>query len=188
MEFNEKEIARNKYHNVKEKQQAPEINHSENYVFFWQTSSPFSNWHPAKYTHEGIEFNCSEQGVMYDKAKLFGDDETAQKILECNESEQREMKELGRKIRNFNEDTWNKNKVDIYTNHCRAKFVQNEHLKTKLLETGTKTLVEASPYDKVWGIGLHERDAKIIHPSKWPGQNLLGKILTSIRDELEQKN
>jgi ribA/ribD-fused uncharacterized protein len=155
-----------------------------NYTFFWQTESPFSNWHPAKYTCNEINFNCSEQGVMYDKALLFGDIEVAKNVLKCSVSEQGKMKSLGRKVNHFKENTWKKYRVEIYTKHCKAKFTQNEHLKQKLIETRNTTLVEASPNDKIWGIGLHERDAKKTHPSKWPGTNLLGQLLTKIRDDV----
>lgn len=158
---------------------------SRDYTFFWQTGSPFSNWHPAKYTCDGINFNCSEQGVMYDKALLFGDIEVAAKVLKCSVSEQGKMKSLGREVKHFKESTWKKNRVEIYAKHCRAKFTQNEHFKQKLMETGNTTLVEASPNDKIWGIGLHERDAKKTHSDKWPGTNLLGKLLTDIREELK---
>jgi ribA/ribD-fused uncharacterized protein len=94
------------------------------------------------------------------------------------------MKSLGRKVNHFKENTWKKYRVEIYTKHCKAKFTQNEHLKQKLIETRNTTLVEASPNDKIWGIGLHERDAKKTHPSKWPGTNLLGQLLTKIRDDV----
>jgi ribA/ribD-fused uncharacterized protein len=159
-------------------------NHSKNYVFFWRTNSPFSNWYPAKYTYNGIEFNCSEQGVMWNKATLFGDDEIAKKILDCSGGEQRKIKELGRQVKNFKESVWVANREHIYKEHCRAKFIQNNDLRQKLLETGNKTLVEASPTDKIWGIGLEEKNAKLITPDRWPGLNLLGKVLTEIKNEL----
>ncbi len=97
------------------------------------------------------------------------------------------MKDLGREVRHFKDSTWNKNKVNIYYEHCKAKFTQNQHLKEKLMETDNKTLVEASPNDKIWGIGLAEDVAKITDPSLWPGQNLLGQILTKIRDEFKEE-
>ena len=161
------------------------LNISNNYVFFWQTGSPFSNWHPAKYTLNGIEFNCSEQGVMWGKATLFGDEKVASDVLKCSVSQQGQMKSLGRAVKGFNEHIWKNNRINIYTAHCRAKFTQNPYLKTALMATGTKILVEASPSDAIWGIGLSEKNAKTILPSAWPGLNLLGKILTSLRNELK---
>lgn len=157
---------------------------SKNYCFFWQTGSPFSNWHPATYTLNGVEFNCSEQGVMYAKAILFGDNKVAEQILSCGSSQQGLMKKLGREVKGFNESTWKKNRVKIYKEHCFAKFTHNEHLKEALMNTVGKTLVEASPSDKIWGIGMHKSEALVTPPNKWKGLNLLGKILTEIRDEL----
>jgi ribA/ribD-fused uncharacterized protein len=159
---------------------------SKTHFFFWQTTSPFSNWHPADYTLNNINFNCSEQGVMYDKAILFGDNNVAQKILNCNQSQQKLMKNLGREVSGFNETTWRKNRVEIYKKHCKAKFSQNLHLKQALLNTTGKILVEASPNDRIWGIGMHKNEALVTPPNEWKGLNLLGKILTEIRNEFEQ--
>lgn len=156
----------------------------KNYCFFWQTRSPFSNWHPAKYILNGIEFNCSEQGVMYAKATLFGDTNVAEQILTCGSSQQGLMKKLGREVKGFNESTWKKNRVKIYKEHCYAKFSQNEQLKIALINTQGKTLVEASPSDKIWGIGMHKSEALVTPPNKWKGLNLLGKLLTEIREDL----
>jgi ribA/ribD-fused uncharacterized protein len=153
------------------------------YTFFWQTGSPFSNWHSANYTIDGVEFCCSEQGVMYEKAILFNDDKIAKQILQCSGSQQKKMKQLGRKVRHFKESAWKKNRITIYTKHCKAKFEQNKHLKEKLLQTGNKMLVEASPYDKIWGIGLNEKVARRTNPKLWPGLNLLGQILTNIKED-----
>jgi len=155
------------------------------YYYFWKTKSPFSNWYPATYTLDGIEFNCSEQGVMWAKAKLFGDETVAEQILNCNPNQQKKMKDLGRKVSNFDQKKWDEHKVNIYKNHNRAKYTQNNTLKHFLLSTGNKTLVEASPYDRIWGIGLTEENAKKRNPNTWPGQNLLGKLLTEIKNELK---
>lgn len=159
------------------------MNNASTYEFFWQTSSPFSNWHPATYILDEITFNCSEQGVMYDKAILFGDHDIAKKILQCNNSQQKLMKNLGRQVSGFNEEIWKNNRILIYKKHCRAKFSQNLHLKTTLLNTAKKILVEASPTDKIWGIGMSKSEALITPSNKWKGANLLGKLLTEIRDE-----
>lgn len=170
--------------NINEKLALP--NYTQDYAFFWQTGSPFSNWHHSAYTYEGIEFNCSEQGVMWSKAQLFNDEISSKRILECGPSQQKKMKDLGRGVKHFKDSTWKKNRIRIYQEHCMAKFSQNSHLKQKLFETGNKTLVEASPNDAIWGIGLNETKAKKIHPSKWPGTNLLGIILTDIREQLKE--
>lgn len=170
---------------MQKNQRAPTTDHANDYVFFWKSGSPFSNWHPAKYTYDGIEFNCSEQGLMWSKAMLFDDVDVARTILQCNVTEQKQMKSLGREVKHFKEHVWENNKVRICRTHCYEKFSQNVHLYEKLLETADKTLVEASPDDRVWGIGLHSKDAKIIAPNKWPGKNLLGLILTDIRDQFK---
>ena len=158
---------------------------NDNYVFFYRTSSPFSNWYPTKYTYNEIEFNCSEQGVMWNKAILFNDYENAKKILKCIETEQHKMKKLGRLVKNFDNDIWNANKINIYKNHCREKFKQNEYLKQELMNTKGKILVETSPTDKIWGIGMNEKQARQTNPKEWKGLNLLGRILTDIREEFE---
>jgi len=109
--------------------------------------------------------------------------ETADKIMAITDP--RAIKALGREVKNFDSNLWDKNKFDIVFNGCKAKFTQNEKLKKALLETGDKTLVEASPFDRVWGIALDEVTARKTDPQKWPGENLLGKILTKLRDSLK---
>jgi hypothetical protein len=155
----------------------------DNYVFFWQTKSPFSNWHPSKFTFVEISYHNMEQFMMRAKAVLMGDMETADKIMAITDP--RAIKALGREVKNFNSNLWDKHKFDIVFNGCKAKFTQNEKLKKALMETGDKTLVEASPYDKVWGIGLDEATARKTDPNKWPGENILGKVLTKLRDSLK---
>ena len=162
----------------------PEPGTSE-YHYFWGKWSPLSQWHASTYTMEanGVshEYNCAEQGMMHGKALLFEDEETAQKILEAPGP--LEMKALGREVRGFSDEAWKRHRADIVYRNNVAKFSQNDHLREALLST-TGNLAEASPRDRVWGIGLNERDAKKTVPEKWPGINLLGKILTRVRDEI----
>lgn len=188
MDLTEKDLSRSKHYKSKKFKHHAKIDNSVDYVFFWHTGSPFSNWHPAQYVYNEIEFNCSEQGVMWSKAKLFEDDEIAEQILQCATNQQKLMKSLGRQVKNFNESTWKKNRMKIYYDHCYQKFIQNSLLKEKLLDTGDKTLVEASPSDRIWGIGLNEKDARVTPPNRWPGTNLLGIILTNIKNELIELN
>mgnify|MGYP000075339145 CR=1 FL=1 len=157
------------------------IDNTDKYYFFWQTSSPFSNWHFSQYILDDLQFNCSEQGVMYSKAILFGDIVVAKKILKCLPNQQKLMKSLGRQVKNFDENIWKKHRIQIYKRHCHAKFSQNQHLKNILISTGNKILVEASPSDKIWGIGLSAHIAKSTPVEKWKGLNLLGQILTEIK-------
>jgi ribA/ribD-fused uncharacterized protein len=147
----------------------------------------FSQWYPCQFTeyledHENPIIYCSaEQYMMAQKAMLFDDSITLGKIL--NTTDQETIKKLGRKVKNFDENKWNEYKFDIVVNGNRHKFGQNPKLMKRLLQTGNKTIVEASPYDFVWGIGLRAADAVKIPESEWPGENLLGKALMVVRDE-----
>jgi ribA/ribD-fused uncharacterized protein len=150
------------------------------YIFFYRTSSPFSQWHRSKFVLDSIAFTTAEQAMMYYKAVTFGDISTAQQILQNNEP--REVKRLGRLVKNFNEEHWHSVREDIVTRINMAKFGQNHHLLKKLLGTGNKILVEASPYDRIWGIGYTEDNA-LPNKDNW-GLNLLGKCLMSVRHNL----
>jgi ribA/ribD-fused uncharacterized protein len=153
------------------------------YTFFYKTRSPFSNWHPSIFEDEtGIEYNCSEQYMMYQKALLFGDKEILAEILDTPDP--REQKALGRKIKGFDSKIWEANAKRIVYEGCKLKFEQNPHLLNKLLETEGTLLVEASPYDKIWGIGLGEDDPRIQDPKNWQGTNWLGEVLTDLRENL----
>lgn len=150
------------------------------YTFFSGNSSPFSNWYPASFTVGEEKFTCSEQYMMWRKAKLFNDGITAKKIL--NTTSPKEHKALGRKVLNFDPKKWDANKREIVLTSLRAKFEQNPELMSTLKKTFPTILVEASPWDKIWGIGYNEKDALKVGESKW-GENLLGKLLTQVRDE-----
>ncbi|KAG2389514.1 hypothetical protein C9374_014074 [Naegleria lovaniensis] len=132
-----------------------------------------------------ITFNCSEQYMMYRKAKLFGDDETATLILQTNNPSQ--QKELGRKAKGFNAELWDSHKEKIVFEGNYHKFEQNQDLREKLFQLGNVEFVETNPDDSVWGIGLSMNDERIHDKSQWKGLNLLGKILTQVRDELLKK-
>ena len=166
------------------------------FVFFWK-SGPFTQWYNSKFTgssefdpkHEKLEFCNAEQWMMFNKAHLMGDVVTAARIMETTNPKQ--IKQLGREVRSFSEKVWNKHKIDIVYQGNKLKFTQCEYLKEILINTAPKTLVEASPADKIWGIGLNENDPNAPYPDRWKGQNLLGNILTRLRDdliEMEQKN
>jgi ribA/ribD-fused uncharacterized protein len=153
---------------------------TDRHIFFW--SSIYSNWHPCEFTVDGITFNCSEQYFMYKKALHFNDNENANKIL--LESHPREQKKLGKKVRNFNTDEWDLASYEIMVEAVYEKFNQNDDLKHQLLKTGDKVLVEASPYDIIWGIGMSEEDDMILDEKNWKGKNLLGKALCEVRERL----
>ena len=141
-----------------------------------------SQHYKSDFVVDNIKYNCTEQYMMAQKAKLFGDDEIYQKILTAKEPF--EHKKLGRLVKNYKEDQWIANREQIvYTGNIN-KFSQNIKLKKLLLETGDAILVEASPYDKIWGVGLKYTDPRLQDPKKWNGLNLLGKILMKVREEL----
>lgn len=158
------------------------IRRTERFTFFFRPEAPFSQWYPARFELGGNVFTCAEQYMMYRKAILFGDAEIAAEILEATAPKQH--KALGRKVRNFSEAIWKANREAIVTDGSHAKFTQNPELRQALLETAGTELVEASPFDRIWGIGLSATDQRAEDPSQWRGQNLLGKILTRVRDEL----
>jgi ribA/ribD-fused uncharacterized protein len=153
---------------------------TDKYVFFWKES--FSQWYRSEFTDEnGIIFVTCEQFMMYRKAILFDDHETANKILLTDIP--KVQKELGRLVSNFNPIVWDEKKFEIVKSGNRFKFTQNEFLLNKLKLTKGKILVEASPYDRIWGIGFSEDDPNIKNEDRW-GENLLGKAITEVRIEL----
>jgi ribA/ribD-fused uncharacterized protein len=148
------------------------------------TKSCFSQWWKSSFNSEHIEYLFMEQYMMAEKARLFGDTEIEEKIMNC--SNPNEIKGLGRKVRGFDEDIWNKVKYSIVVNGNYDKFMQNEKLKEYLLSTEDKILVEASPYDNVWGIQMSENDEDIKNPELWRGENLLGFALMEVRNEIKR--
>lgn len=155
---------------------------SQRFTFFFTEASPFSQWHRCRFEVGGHRFGCAEQYMMHGKAVLFGDAEIAAQILAADHP--RQHKALGRKVRNFDDKVWRREREAIVLAGNRAKFTQNPELRAQLLATAGTTLVEASPYDRIWGIGLAATDPRAQDPATWRGQNLLGQILTRLRDEL----
>ncbi len=145
-----------------------------------------SQWATSSFTELGITYNCAEQYMMYQKAVLFADYDSAKKILATKSP--KEQKRLGREVKNFNEKFWNEHKVKIVLRGNLLKFSQNLDLKANLLNTGDELLAEANPYDKTWGIGLTATNKDAFYPHKWKGQNLLGKTLMKVREELRDEN
>jgi len=154
----------------------------EKFTFFWKSDSPFSQWYPAVFVIDEVRFNSAEQYMMYRKAMLFGDEEMAQRILSAPSPQT--QKALGKNVRHFVESVWEENCREIVYTGNYAKFMQNAELKKALLATAGTTLVEASPYDRIWGVGLAADDPRIRDRKKWRGKNLLGEILTKLREDL----
>lgn len=156
----------------------------ENMILFWGSASPYSQWHKRDMIIKGIKFNCCEQFMMYTKALLFEDLEIAEKILKTDSPKL--QKQLGRKVRNFNPVRWNEVcRIIVYVGNLN-KFSQHEDLKQMLLNTEDKLIVEASPYDNIWGIGLSANDARAYDISQWRGTNWLGYIIMKVRDKLNE--
>lgn len=159
----------------------------DKYTFFYRTRHPFSNWHPANFVDDkGVEYNCSEQYMMYQKAMLFGDQEAADDILFAKHP--KEQKEIGRRVRRFDPKVWDAQAKKIVYEGCKLKFSQNPSLKKVLMETEGTLLVETSPYDRIWGIGLAENDPAIHDPLNWNGLNWLGEVLTELREYFEEND
>ena len=125
-----------------------------------------------------------EQYMMAGKAQLFGDEERRKEILACSDPKQ--IKALGRKVRGFDQVVWDKFKYAIVLNGNWCKFSQNRELREFLLSTGNSVLVEASPYDRIWGIQLSADAPEAQNPFRWRGENLLGFALMEVRDELHR--
>lgn len=182
---------------------------TETFLPFW--NGPFSQWYGSAFILSGmmtpitdeliaylaqfegdafrlgkpndqIRFDCNEQYMMAEKALLFKDYAAFKAIMETDSP--REQKALGRKVKGFDTETWEKIACPVVYRANRAKFEQNPELKKTLLDSAPATIVEASPYDKIWGIGRDEKDPRCHDRSKWDGRNWLGEILTQVRDEL----
>ncbi|MFQ0970952.1 NADAR family protein [Gilliamella sp. BG1] len=152
-------------------------------IFFFSPDHYLSQWYPCHFVINEIAFTSAEQWMMYSKALLFKDIESANAILSIPSSKM--QKKLGQTVRNFDENIWNKHKKEIVFEGNYAKFSQNDELKKYLLSTKDKVLAEASPYDKIWGIGLSIDDEMRFNMTKWRGKNLLGDVLMQVRKALK---
>lgn len=156
---------------------------NDKYVLFWGDKDIYSNFFIVSFEYAGHKFKTSEHAFMYAKAIFFEAHDIANKILKA--SSPLEAKKLGRQISNYDDNKWNAARVGIMEEVVFAKFSQNLRLKETILATGNRTFVEASPYDKIWGVGLSEKDPRVQNPSQWKGLNLLGKVLTNVRKRLQ---
>lgn len=161
------------------------------YRFFWRgTPSPdgrttdacFSQWWMGDFVVDGVSYANAEQWMMAGKARLFGDEEVLAEILAAHDPGT--IKALGRKVRGFDEGLWRARRLDLVTEGNVAKFSQDEALRAHLLGTGDAVLVEASPLDRVWGIGLAANHPDAGDPRRWRGLNLLGFALMRARARL----
>jgi len=146
------------------------------------TASCCSQWFPAPFKIDGVEYLTAEHYMMAEKARLFNDSEILESILGCQTP--KEAKALGRKVRNFEDDVWKSHCSQIVVKANHAKFTQNSAFAQWLVATAPKVLVEASLWDRIWGIGMTQSNPKALDPAQWKGQNLLGFALMEVRDQL----
>ncbi len=156
---------------------------AENFTLFWD--GPFSQWYPCEFKINKIKYNTAEQYMMAEKARIFRDEESLVKIMQT--SHPRMQKSLGRKVKNFDPEIWDSRAKKVVFKGNLAKFLQNQELLEKLLATRGTVLVEASPFDRIWGIGLDPKNPDAKDRSKWKGTNWLGEVLTDVREYLIEK-
>jgi ribA/ribD-fused uncharacterized protein len=169
------------------------INPENKFLFFWGhqpskdgtiTKTCFSQWWESSFLAEGIEYKSAEHWMMAKKAALFNDEEIFEKIIHCKSPA--EAKKLGRAVQNYNDAIWLEKRFEIVKNGNLHKFSQSKDLKTFLLNTNERIIVEASPVDPIWGIGMASDHKDINNAEKWKGLNLLGFALMEVRDELRK--
>lgn len=163
---------------------------TDKYYFFWNTI--YSQWymHPEKlylFTEinengEKINFITAEHYMMYHKSLTFNDMDSAKLILKTVHPGA--VKKIGREIKNYNDDIWSAKRFDIVVNGNLLKFSQNRNLLRDLYQYKHLEFVEASPYDKIWGIGLHFDDDRVLDKSLWQGMNLLGQAINKVASML----
>lgn len=165
--------------------------HRIDFLFFWGHTNKtgehtgkfiFSQWYPSPFTVDNVLYKTAEHWMMAQKARLFNDHDVEGQII--NAATPNEAKALGRQVKDFHAATWEAACFDIVVEGNKHKFSQNSDFKEYLLTTGDKVIVEASPVDPVWGIGLPQENAKSANPHTWRGLNLLGFALMEVRDIL----
>ena len=165
--------------------------HRARYLLFWgHRPEPdgrvgrgcLSQWWPASFTVDGTVFPSAEHYMMWRKALLFDDGATAAAILTATHPKQ--VKALGRQVGGFREEVWAEHRFGVVVDGSVAKFGQNPHERRFLGATGQRVLVEASPVDRVWGVGRAADDPDVLRPRQWRGANLLGFALMEARARL----
>jgi len=168
------------------------INSESKFLFFWGhqpnkdgsiSKTCFSQWWLSSFEVDKVIYKTAEHWMMAQKAELFKDNEVLEKILQAKSPA--EAKKSGREVKNYNENLWLAARYDIVKQGNYHKFSQNPELKTFLLSTKDRVLVEASPVDAIWGIGMAGDHKDVLDPEKWQGLNLLGFALMEVRDELK---
>jgi len=164
------------------------------YIYFWGhqpnkegviTHSCFSQWWMEEFKVKGIIYKTAEHWMMARKAELFQDMEICEKIIHAKTPG--EAKDLGRMVAGFNQEKWEEARFEIVVEGNYHKFSQHPKLKEFLLRTQDRILVEASPVDTIWGVGLTKDSDKITNPEEWRGLNLLGFALMEVRDKFNEE-
>lgn len=156
---------------------------TDTHIFFWMADSIYSNFYtpaPLWLPAYKLNFLNSEAAFMFLKAMTFGDIFVATQILTSSQ-DPKYVKGLGKTVNGFDEDIWEDARYGAMLDAVYHKFDKNPKLKAELLASGNKILVEASPYDRIWGIGLATNDPRIFDESNWRGLNLLGEVLMDVR-------
>lgn len=156
-------------------------------VLFWRTADLYSNWHPSVFVLDGVTYQNVEQYMMAAKARLFGDAQAEAKIMAASASDSRRIKALGRTVRGYDEAVWRAQREQIVFAGCLAKFEQNQGMADELHRTRERELIEASPTDLIWGIGLGENDPRAEDKTQWKGLNLQGIALMRVRETLNKR-
>ncbi len=163
----------------------------QKFVFFWGHRPEadgrvgkgcFSQWWPSPFTVDGVIYATAEHWMMAGKARLFGDEEVLEKVLAAGSPAQ--AKKLGRQVRRFDQERWEAQRYGIVAEGNLAKFGQYPQFAEVLVTSGSRVLVEASPVDRIWGIGLAADDDAVTDPGRWRGLNLLGFARMDVRERL----
>lgn len=155
---------------------------TDKHLFFWKEF--WSQWNMSSFKDRGVNYNCSEQYMMQQKALLFRDKDAAKRIMAADHP--RDQQAIGREVKGYDQQLWDENKYRIVYEGNFLRFTQNPELMKKLLEVPVGIrFVEASPKDKVWGIGMAENDHGVDDERNWKGENLLGQVLTELRNDLD---
>ncbi|MEV5188203.1 NADAR family protein [Streptomyces werraensis] len=147
-------------------------------------ASCLSQWWPSPFTVDGVEYATAEHWMMAAKARLFDDTEGERRVLAAGHPS--EAKKAGRLVRGFDEEIWRRERFGIVVEGSVHKFAAHGELRSFLLNTGDRVLVEASPVDRVWGIGLAADAEAANDPTRWRGPNLLGFALMEARRRLRE--
>jgi len=152
---------------------------TDTHVFFW--NSIYSQWYTTsnQFEEDGVVYSNAEKYMMCKKSEVFGATDILEQMLATDNP--RLIKQLGRQISNFSDEVWDQHKMQIVTQGNVLKFGQNPDLLEILKEHKDKIIVEASPQDRIWGIGLHWDNDDVLDENKWRGQNLLGECIMRAR-------